>query len=51
MLAVNLSANSLAQRTKVVKPKTCRQLVINGDIALFAQFLDCLLYTSPSPRD
>ena len=40
MLAVNLSANSLAQRTKVVKPKTCRQLVINGDITLLTQFLD-----------
>ena len=40
MLAVNLSANSLAQRTKVVKTKTCRQLVINGDITLLAQFLD-----------
>ena len=39
MLTVNLPANSLSQPTKVIKTKTCRQLVINSDITLLAQFL------------
>ena len=40
VLAIDLACHSVTQRTQIIKAKTRSQLIINGNLALFAQFLD-----------
>ena len=40
MLAIDLACHGFTQRSQIIKAKTRSQFIINGNLALLAQFLD-----------